>query len=569
MMNKNLISKLVLLWLALFVSTLLPAQINLSNGLVAYYPFNGNANDESGNKNNPVFNNTSLVADRFGKKASAVYFNGKSNYIQIPHSSSFTSQEYSLVAIIQPQGFYNGICYNNAIIDKGYIDYLPGCYSLRFSAGEYAGGDCYVAAFNNENFVGMSANIGGSSSKNLYIKLNTWYCVVFTYSRNSSSMYVNGKLISNTNPNGNVGKNRDDVFIGKKDNVQYPYWFKGVMDEIRFYNRILTSEEVVALCTMPAKQNVPTVLCPEINKPSASFSYSIANCTTVKFESTAKNPKNIKKIKWLFGDGGTSSELAPLHIYKKYGTYKVKAITFNQDNCSDTVLKEIQIKELVTDFVYSEQGDPGKIVFKAKNNNASYAWNLGDGNSHQDESVIKHSYATTGKYAVTLFAKNSIGCKDTVRKNIDITIPIATSEKEKPQEFVTEIPHLESTASLENRDKDVVRSITVENDLLTVSLYDNGIIDGDSVTLIYNDKIILKHQLLKTKPLILSLKIDRSRSSNDLTMYAENLGSIPPNTALMIINDGANRYEVNVSSTKTKNGVISFISRNKQITSSQ
>ena len=60
------------------------AQVNLANGLIAYYPFSGNANDASGNGNNAVFNNATLTTDRFGNPNSAYYFDGVSNYIQIP-----------------------------------------------------------------------------------------------------------------------------------------------------------------------------------------------------------------------------------------------------------------------------------------------------------------------------------------------------------------------------------------------------------------------------------------------------------------------------------------------------
>lgn len=111
--------------------------------------------------------------------------------------------------------------------------------------------------------------------------------------------------------------------------------------------------------------------------------------------------------------------------------------------------------------------------------------------------------------------------------------------------------------ALEKRANDLVRQITVEHDSVTVSLYDNGDIDGDSVTLIYNSNIITTHQRLTDKPISFVLKVEAG-SSNELVMYAENLGSIPPNTALMIINDGNKRYELNVSSNKNRNGVVAF-----------
>ena len=55
-----------------------------------------------------------------------------------------------------------------------------------------------------------------------------------------------------------------------------------------------------------------------------------------------------------------------------------------------------------------------------------------------------------------------------------------------------------------------------------------------------------------------TIKINPGNSRNELVMYAENLGSIPPNTALMVIYDGDKRYEINVNSNKTTNGAVSF-----------
>jgi Concanavalin A-like lectin/glucanases superfamily len=111
---------------------------------------------------------------------------------------------------------------------------------------------------------------------------------------------------------------------------------------------------------------------------------------------------------------------------------------------------------------------------------------------------------------------------------------------------------------IEKRTNELVRQIMVDNDSVSVSLYDNGEIDGDSVTLIYNNNIITTHQLLTAQAKTFVLKVEPGNAKNELVMYAENLGSIPPNTALMIITDGNKRYEVNVRSSKYSNGVVAF-----------
>jgi len=99
----------------------------------------------------------------------------------------------------------------------------------------------------------------------------------------------------------------------------------------------------------------------------------------------------------------------------------------------------------------------------------------------------------------------------------------------------------------------------VENVSVKVSLYDNGEIDGDSVSLFYNGKLLLSHQRLSDKPITLTINVDKDKTVNELVMYAENLGSIPPNTALMVVYDGPNRYEIRITSDLQKSGAIRFV----------
>lgn len=116
----------------------------------------------------------------------------------------------------------------------------------------------------------------------------------------------------------------------------------------------------------------------------------------------------------------------------------------------------------------------------------------------------------------------------------------------------------------EKRNNDLIKTIEIDNASFTLDLYDNGEIDGDSISLFYNGKLLLSHKRLSDKAISLTLKIDDVREVNELIMYAENLGTIPPNTALMVVNDGDNRYEVRISSDLEKSGVIRFIHKPKK-----
>ncbi len=111
----------------------------------------------------------------------------------------------------------------------------------------------------------------------------------------------------------------------------------------------------------------------------------------------------------------------------------------------------------------------------------------------------------------------------------------------------------------EKRKTDLLKSIEIEHETFTVTFYDNGEVDGDSVSVFYNSRLLLAHQRLTEKPLSITLDANSGRAVNELTMYAENLGEIPPNTALMVVMDGEKRYEVRISSDLKNSGTIHFI----------
>jgi hypothetical protein len=132
--------KLTSILFCIFFSLTLSAQVNLGQGLVAYYPFNGNANDQSGNNNNPVFNNATLTTDRLGNPASAYHFNGTDNYMKVLNSPSINlTNKMSISVWVKPTGFYTGTCHNNMLLMKGDADFLSGNYSLRFTPDPLSG----------------------------------------------------------------------------------------------------------------------------------------------------------------------------------------------------------------------------------------------------------------------------------------------------------------------------------------------------------------------------------------------------------------------------------------------
>lgn len=138
-------------------------------------------------------------------------------------------------------------------------------------------------------------------------------------------------------------------------------------------------------------------------------------------------------------------------------------------------------------------------------------------------------------------------------------IVIQNIEPEKKIENTPVNIENKEVSKLEKRKSSVLKTIEVENKSIKIDLYDNGEVDGDSISLYYNKKLLLSNKRLSEKAISLKLSFDEDNEINELVMYAENLGTIPPNTALMIVTDGPNRYEVRITSDFEKSGVIRFV----------
>jgi hypothetical protein len=136
-------------------------------------------------------------------------------------------------------------------------------------------------------------------------------------------------------------------------------------------------------------------------------------------------------------------------------------------------------------------------------------------------------------------------------KPVDNTLPAT----EKPKAPSTSDP---DNGKLGQRSKQVIRTIDVEEKTFRVDLYDNGQIDGDTISVFFNNKLVVSRQRLTTEPISINITIDENRSDNELVMFAENLGTIPPNTALMVLTISGKRYEVNITSSEQTSGTVRF-----------
>jgi len=228
-----------LILLSAFMGLSTIAQIP-TNGLVAYYPFNGNANDESGNGHNGTVNGASLTTDRFGNCNKAYSFSSlMSNYIDlISNGLNLDQYSYSAWACLNSfpgTGSRYTVLSIGSVTGDQFIDYDNYYNAASVSCNGWGSDNYYGNMLQNLIYSGSTAS------------LSQWYHLVTIKSATSFKVYLNGALvdsISNTSaPFYGTGTLKAE--IGSRYNNTL--LFDGKIDDIRIYNRVLNGTEISAL----------------------------------------------------------------------------------------------------------------------------------------------------------------------------------------------------------------------------------------------------------------------------------------------------------------------------------
>ncbi|MDC6470540.1 PKD domain-containing protein, partial [Flavobacteriales bacterium] len=198
---------------------------NLNNGLLVYYPFNGNANDNSGNTNNGTVSGSVLTTDRFNNANSAYYFDGiNDNILASPISSINTSVSVSIwVKNDNNTGEWNGIITNQPNSNEGFL--LQENQNNKYNWAVAKGGG-YRELWSN-SFIS-----------------NQWDHFVCIIDNNQMSIYINGVLDANSTIGSFNLASTGNLCIGSRYSNE---WFKGKLDDIGIWNRALTNQEIQAI----------------------------------------------------------------------------------------------------------------------------------------------------------------------------------------------------------------------------------------------------------------------------------------------------------------------------------
>jgi hypothetical protein len=232
----------------------------LDLGLVAHYNFTqGSLEDLTDYNNDIVFNNAVPAADINGDENNAYLFDGSSSYMKVANSASLNPQNITLMARVKVNDFYMGLCHFSDILSKGLTDISEGLYVIRI-ADPY--GFCYEPPqTDKEFFVGSFGDnvpegaAAGAAADTTFIQKGNWYTVTYTYDGKTSHIYVNGKLQASQEKIVTSSGNERDLFIGRHEDPNFPYWFNGLIDEIRIYDRAVTRWEAAALAIPPVSDS--------------------------------------------------------------------------------------------------------------------------------------------------------------------------------------------------------------------------------------------------------------------------------------------------------------------------
>ena len=225
-----------LLALMLFVPSLCLAQLPEfvpTDGLMAWYPFNGNADDESGNGNDGDVNGATLTEDEYGNSNSAYYFDGNDR-IDIPHQNDFDWSAMTFVIVYKdydnPNAVPNG---NSTLVSKQPSSGWGSGWGFSTGDANTEFGRCMTTTAGNE-CLGWGENEWGD-----------WNMVAYTHSIDSVKVYFNGSLISEEVALGGFISNSLPITIGMRGNgwVQ----FIGSISLIGIWNHVLTETEISAL----------------------------------------------------------------------------------------------------------------------------------------------------------------------------------------------------------------------------------------------------------------------------------------------------------------------------------
>lgn len=178
--------------------------------------------------------------------------------------------------------------------------------------------------------------------------------------------------------------------------------------------------------------------------------------------------------------------------------------------------------------------------------------------SNKPSQVLPHMQECYQKKYQTFNNTKPADTPVTAKKDTVVTVKKDTVVKIIPPPVIKPDTATKTITQLPKRKNKEQSRIEVNVKSITLNVYDNAIVDGDTVSIFYNGKLLLSRQRLSEKPIVINLELDEKQTRHEVTLVAENLGGIPPNTALIVVYAGNKRHELFSSASLEENAVLVF-----------
>ena len=289
-------SRYLFLFLFVFVASL---SAQLENGLVAYFPLDGNGTDLVSGANGTIYGATP-AENRWGDSSKAYSFDGTDDYIEVPFQSTYSTDAFSFSLWVKPTATSS-----------------QHTSPLTFRASTRG----HILYKTPQNNWGAWVGTGGSWAENVLgqIEVGNWQFIASTYASGSYKGYLDGDLVATISPS--FSKNTSSPLrIGAGKTEGSPdFFFAGVVDEVRLYNRALSAAEVQQLQVVDHKEvppsNLRTLGGLAITENSSAgtvvgeFNATDPNGDTVTYALMPALPSEFSPVLWL--DANDSSTVIP------------------------------------------------------------------------------------------------------------------------------------------------------------------------------------------------------------------------------------------------------------------
>ncbi|MFM2285014.1 MAG: hypothetical protein RLZZ543_511, partial [Bacteroidota bacterium] len=389
-----------------------------TNGLVGYWPFNGNANDESGNGNDGTMTGTSFVQDRLGNQSSAMMFFG----------STVPGTDNTVVANDQGLEILN---FNNQFVQELSVSIWANTFVTTNGdvLSKRTNNDidfvCTLSASNSTYF--HLGNAGSVYDDLTTLSFDEWHLYTYVFNAGQMRTFVDGQLVSEAQGSIPLNNNTNYITIGKYvyfgGNTHY-FYYNGILDDIGIWNRALTADEVLALyngCNV-TPQSISG------NTTPSAFANSTYTCNNNAGSTYAWTVSN-----GVIASGQGSNTVDVLWGAEGAGSVAVTETT--ADGCvGDTVSYDVNVQCVVSGNAIT--GPVGPEAFSSSTytcngaTNSTYNWTVTNGviASGQGTNTVNILWSSTGLGNVSVVETTAEGCVGVMLSQDVVVIPVNVEE---------------------------------------------------------------------------------------------------------------------------------------------